>query len=75
MFLTLLPSRQLQLSSGPFNKKTVFAVFTVLSALSFFVIQCLRSTHFACVKDLLTLYLLTTWVLDHSVITHGKVPQ
>jgi len=74
MFLTLLPSRQLQLSSGPFNKRQS-AVFTVLSALSFFVIQCLRSTHFACVKDLLTLYLLTTWVLDHSVITHGKVPQ
>lgn len=75
MFLTLLPSRQLCSWALGLLIKRQSAVFTVLSALSFFVIQCLRSTHFACVKDLLTLYLLTTWVLDHSVITHGKVPQ
>lgn len=61
MFLTLLPSRQLQFSSRLKERQSLLPLLHQAGQ-HFFVIQCLCSTHLACKLDLLNQYLLTCGV-------------
>lgn len=49
MFLTLLPSKQLQLSSGPFNKKTVCSFYCSVSLV--FLCDSVSALHTLCLRE------------------------